>query len=82
MPEHICISIFPFCLQLLLDLEGEKGEELGKEAFVHVLVHLVQEEPVPDATIQENYHFSNNYDDVDDIYNDDHRHNYDFLVHK
>ena len=50
MPEHICISIFPFCLQLLLDLEGEKGEELGKEAFVHVLVHLVQEEPVPDAT--------------------------------
>ena len=33
-----------------LDLEGEKGEELGKEAFVHVLVHLVQEEPVPDAT--------------------------------
>ena len=32
-----------------LDLEGEKGEELGKEAFVHVLVHLVQEEPVPNA---------------------------------
>ena len=49
MPEHICISIFPFCLQLLLDLEGEEGEELGEEAFVHVLVHLVQEEPVPNA---------------------------------
>ena len=33
----------------MYDLEGEKSEELSKEALVHVLVHLVQQEPVPNA---------------------------------
>jgi len=38
-------------VRIWIDLEGEEGEELGEEAFVHVLVHLVQEEPVPDAAV-------------------------------
>ena len=46
--SYLDLNLF-FCLQLLLHLEGEEGEELGEEAFVHVLVHLVQEEPVPNA---------------------------------
>ena len=33
------------------DLEGHEGEELGEELLVHVLVHLVEEEPVPDGAV-------------------------------
>ena len=32
-----------------VDLEGEEGDELGKEPLVHVLAHLVQHKPVADA---------------------------------
>ena len=33
----------------LLYLYGEHGHELGEEALVQVLAHLVQHEPVPDT---------------------------------
>ena len=36
-------------ISLISHLEGEEGEELCKEPLVHVLAHLVEDEPVPDG---------------------------------
>ena len=34
-----------------VDLEAEESEELREESLVHVLAHLVEDEPVPDAAV-------------------------------